>query len=155
MAGLTAMLVEVTILIIWPVRFLTDPGQSPEASGLRNRWIFRTCSTVATPDLGCPSPLAEWQGKGNSGPLPRSFLTDSHSVWFPVNLASLIRVENFWISGKWLWILAASRWPFTMRGNTRQRARTVPGKHKWGLEWNSSILQLQGWRFLGPTEKVS
>ena len=70
---------EGTILLIWPMTFLTDPGQSLEAhqgqspNGPRNRQIFRTCLTVATPDLDCSFPSAECQEKCKCDPLPHSF----------------------------------------------------------------------------------
>lgn len=78
---------------------------------------------------------------------------DSHSAWSPANLASLIWVENFCITGMWLWILAASRWPFTISGKMRQRARTVPGKYNMGLERNEKLPAARRMKVSGPHSK--
>ena len=45
---------------------------------------------------------------------------------FPLCLASFILLVSLDISGRTLFSLAASRWPFTMTGNTAIRATTVP-----------------------------
>lgn len=53
-----------------------------------------------------------------------------HSNLFPLCLASFILLVSLVISGSTLFSFAASRWPFTMTGNTAKRANTVAGWRK-------------------------